>query len=267
MKKEINPFKKGNLANCLAFHDFDVYKTNLHTIFNYVEELFLEYGLIPTRMGITKSTNNLRSMKTYVREKKKLIDLEPNDVIGVEVKATSYNSDNSQSDNIFSASFGSKKYGNFVLTLDNQLFSFNKQKIQVVIKKIIEFLSPRYGYCYQREFEKGAIWYPYGIISGIPFGDSEEDKIDAWAQKLRPDHSQVYKTGDLRDVYLINLLVDTHLKRVILPNITFEKFIDSDKRYGALEDISNGHCVWTVEDEYIPLVREALRPSGMIIAG
>jgi hypothetical protein len=265
MKQEINTFKRGNLANCLAFHDIDVSKINLLTVFNYVEELFQEYGLIPTRMGITKSADDSGSMKTYIRERKKLIELNPSNIIGVEVKATSYGSDDSQSDNIFSASFGSKKYGSFVLTLDDQLFSFDKQKILLITNKVIELLSPCYGYCYQREFKKGAIWYPYGVISGLPFFNCpERELIDAWNKRLLND---IYKTGDLRDVYPINLLVNAHLTREIAPNTTFEQFIDSDKRHGTLEKIADNYYAWIVDEDNIPLVREALRPSGMIIAG
>lgn len=163
--------------------------------------------------------------------------------------------------------------GHFVLTLDNQLFSFDKQKIQVITKKIIELLSPHYGYYYQRTFKKGAIWYPYGVLCGISSlkgmkdYSPEAELITQWSHKLNPNHSQAYKTGDLRDVYPINLLVDKHLTREIAPDTTFEQFIDSDKRHGTLEKIADNHYAWVIDEDNIPLVREALRPSGMIIAG
>lgn len=268
MKKEINPYKRGSLANSMAFHDFCTKEINIVNFSNYIVELFKEYSLEPTRMGITLPSNQTRSMKTYIRERKKLESIPESEIQGFTLQATSYNSDNSSGDGLCTVIFSNRNFKTCTLVFDSQFLDFDVQKMKKIYKDIIKFLSPNYGYSYQREFKKGPEFYPYGIISGLPFFNCpERDLIDAWGQKLMPDHSQAYKTSDLRDVYPMNLLVDKHLTRVIFLNTSFERLIDSDKRYGTLEKISDEHYIWTVDEENISFVRETLRPSGMIIAG
>lgn len=266
MRKEINPYMRGTLAICMAFHDFSSTNIKIKDFVSYIVGLFNEYGLEPTRMGITAPTNKSKSMNTYAREIKKLQTTPEEEIIAISLDATSCKSN----ERIFSLYFDKENLGQCVLALDNQFFSFDVQKVNVIFQKIIEFLFPNYGYSYQREFKKGPIWYPCGVLVGISslpsFKDysPEAELIDIWGKKYS---NGTYKTGDLRDVYPINLLVDKHLTREISPDATFEQFIDSDKRHGTLEKIADEHYIWAVEEENIPFIREALRPSGMIIAG
>lgn len=273
MKKEINPYARSTLANCMAFHDFKFNNINIKELFKYIVELFYEYDLEPTRLGFSTLSKQSKSMKTYVREHKKLLSLSDNEIKSFTLQATSNNSDDSCYDSLFTAHFSKRDLGDFSLIFDKQFFSFDYQKIKNIYQKIIEFLSPNYGYFYQREFKKGSEFYPYGILYGISSLESMKDYspeanlITQWGHKLNPDHSQAYKTGDLRDVYPMNLLVDIHLTRAVFPNTSFEQFIQSDERHGILENIADGHYTWLVDDMHIPRVREALRPSSMIIAG
>jgi hypothetical protein len=95
----------------------------------------------------------------------------------------------------------------------------------------------------------------------------EAEFITQWLHKTMPDHPQAYKTGDLRDIYPMNLITDVHLDRTVSPHTTLREFIASDPIHGRLETLSDGRFAWWVMDEHIEQVREALRPSGMIIAG
>jgi hypothetical protein len=89
--------------------------------------------------------------------------------------------------------------------------------------------------------------------------------IDAWGEKFRT--SNEYKTGDLRDIYQMNLLMDAHLNRDVMPGTTLRSFIESNPLHGSLMVVDDQRTAWWVEGENIDHVRKALVPSGIIVAG
>lgn len=73
--------------------------------------------------------------------------------------------------------------------------------------------------------------------------------------------------GDLRDIYPMNLVMDVHLNREVIPGTPLRSFIESEPSHGTLKAVDDVRFVWCVESENIAQLREALRPSGIIVAG
>ena len=74
-----------------------------------------------------------------------------------------------------------------------------------------------------------------------------------------------YKTGDLRDLYPMNLLSKEHEKHVI-EGLLFFNLIKADPQRGELIELNPSLWAWWIEADNISSVREALRPLGWVIA-
>ena len=258
--KSINPYTRSLYANSIALHDFERKIINVKAMIEYISNLFIQYGVTPTRMGITSPLNKSKKMNSYQHELKKLQSIPDEEIVAIQLDAIA----DDGATKLFYFLYDRDDHGTCVLTLDSQLFSHNEEKWIGIANAMIHFIAPHYAYTYQREFKKGPHCYPWGVICGIPFNDPEEEKIDQWGKKYR---YQEYQTGDLRDIYPMNLITDVHLDRTVSAHTTLGEFIASDPIHGRLEPLSDGRFAWWVMDEHIEQVREALRPSGMIIAG
>jgi hypothetical protein len=153
----------------------------------------------------------------------------------------------------------------FVLTISDSVHVLVEDEINQITTKLCDFFNPGYGYYYQRPAVKWPRWYACGVSVGLDAADVERSAIDAWGAKFRT--SNEYKTGDLRDIYQMNLVMDAHLNREAMPGVTLRSFIESDPRYGSLNAVDDVRFFWWIEVQNIAQVRDALRPSGIIVAG
>jgi hypothetical protein len=64
----------------------------------------------------------------------------------------------------------------------------------------------------------------------------------------------------------MNMLIDIHLNYEVLPNMSLKQWIESDPANGRLDPLCEGRAAWWVEDNQIARIREALKPSGILIA-
>ncbi|MDP3371280.1 MAG: hypothetical protein Q8S21_00055 [Candidatus Paracaedibacteraceae bacterium] len=263
----INDFKQSKLMNAIALHDFSIENYDHKGWVNYCVQLMNQYGLIPTRMGISAPSIKSEKMKTYIREVKTLDKIDTNSVTSISLQATIHASDDSWKDYLFHCglSYCHEKKVSFVLVFCDDIHHTLKNEINEIAKNLSQYFKPKYGYYYQRMRSKGPHCYATGTVMNLEREDEESTKIDTWGKKFRINNN--YKTGDLRDIYPMNLLVNEHLNRNVLNGKTLKDFIISDQRHGALEPLDEQRFAWWVENENIPLVRESLRSSGIIIAG
>ena len=131
-----------------------------------------------------------------------------------------------------------------------------------IILDLVKLTDARYGYVFQREFSK-IVGYEYGVISGLKYDHPEREFIDKWGKDYYPGGS--YKTGDMRDIYPINILSSAHINRQIFVNQSLEQWINDCKRRGRLEKVCDDLWLWHVSEEQISPVREALRETRLLL--
>lgn len=253
-----NNIERGKIANGIALHDFTIERPDLRAWTNLVVEFFRQYGIEPTRSDTpsrtaTKNINFKNAIRKYEACNYNV------EVMWIGALPPEHDSDMFCA--IFSASIDIKGASTMRLVFDDNIAPFNAQLINKLIQDFGILVGARYGYFYQRDFNKGPIFYPIGILGGSSSSDDPDCKyIGKWGRVYRT--SEKYKTGDLRDIYRINVISAAHLDRIIFGN-RFEEWINSDPGHGSLTKLADNLWSWYVED--VDLVREKLRDTGMIL--
>ncbi len=267
-KKNLSNVKRGPLADCVTLHDFNVPTPEaIKGSFYYLVNFFEDYGIVPTRMGLTGPHIKLKKTTSFSNGSKILENSSFQDIASFSLYATPQNHSSDMFDSIFVSTLSaSKKNKTFVLTFDDQIVSFDKITINRLASDLSGFFKPKYGYAYQRPFKKGPIWYPFGTIVDLDWDKDRQEREDItkWNHKYNLSDGS-YKTGDLRDIYPMNLLSQAHQEHVVDGKPFFE-WIKADPKRGTLEQLTDSLWAWWVEPEHIPEVREALRPLGWVIA-
>lgn len=256
-------FERGDIANSIVLHDFvrpspDEIKNWLE----YIVEYFRVLDIAPTRIGITGDAYT-KSKKTILFKNgaKKLYEKNFNSIDALSISAWDKNDDNIVFTWLHLDEVIQKN--SMILSCDDNLACFTQKILLEFIKNSIKFLKPRYGYCYQRKWENGPYWYPFGIIGGNgEILEEEEESITKWSHKYSINNK--YKTGDLRDIYPMNIICNKHLKRNV-GSQTLKDWIESDPKHGKLESFNKDTYAWWVDTENIDYVREKLRSTGMIL--
>lgn len=268
VKNLVNDFSRGTIMSAIALHDFSKEECDHKKWIQYCIGIMNQYGLTPTRMGITAPSLKSNQMKTFKREIKNLDKIDPNSITSISLQATIHASDDSWKDYLFHCDFSINsvnKRCSFVVVIDNHVHLLLKNEVNTIIQNLCKYFEPKYGYYYQRERKKGPHCYVGGIIMGVERENPESINISSWNKNYCI--SDKYQTGCIRDIFPMNLIVNEHLSREVLPNTTLQQFIQSDTRHGILDTLGDDRYAWWIDNESIPLVREALRPSGIIIAG
>lgn len=266
-----NDFERGPMANALALHYFDEKTVEARKCFYFIEEWIQKHGLIPTKMG-GKGSKNI----TFSRGKKTLekTNFEGIQEQGIWISALPLEERiNTESFDFIMAGEldyerGFKKNG-CVLCWDNKLVPWDSLYIKSLLKDFYEFFKPKYGYAFQREFEKGPGYYPWGVIAGLEHSAAEKKKrqeITNWRITGLADESDPdYQPHMIRDVYLLNFLSPQHLKAPI-GGQTLDQWILEDPARGSLEELIAHFWCWSVGPQNIESVKEALKPHNLLIA-
>ena len=262
---KINDVKRSELANTLSLHDFGNGTYDLKGWAKFTVDLFQEYGLKSTRMGISAPTIKSTKMHTYIREVKKLDTVDSATITGITLQATINGSDNSHGDEIFHACFNVGLGANIttcVITLDNALAPLNSHLWNKITQQMAIFFQPRYGYGFQRIYKRGPKWYPFGV-STLEYGDPEGEQICCWKNSYIMQNGK-YHTGDMRDIYPLNVLSSAHNQRMVDGMALFD-WINADTSRGILTKLDADLWSWWVKDEEINSVRAALKPTGILL--
>ena len=264
-KPLINDVKRSELANVLALHDFDNTTYDLKGWVAYVVDLFRKYGIEPTHMGIyLPSSINSKKMNTYVQEIKKLDTVDNATITGITLDATMHGSGDSCRDNISTSWLSIRdEPSSCVLVLDNAIVPFDFHIWNQITQQMADFFQPSYGYGFQRSFKKGPEWYPFGTIGGsVEWRNPESDLITCWKNSYHREKR--YRSGDLRDVYPLNVLSLAHNQRMVEGKPLFD-WINGDSTRGTLTKLSENLWSWWVLEEKIDAVRAALKPTGILL--
>lgn len=263
-KTLVNTVKRSELANTLALHDFSNIIYDLKGWINFTVDLFRDYGLEPTWMGITAPSIKSGKMNTYIREVKKLEKLDVSTIMGISIKATINGSASCHNDQILTAIFNvglKSEITSCVVTLDSSLASFEPDRWNDIAEHMAAFFNPRYGYGYQRAYEKGPEWYPFGVST--KYRDAEGEQICCWKNAYIMQNGK-YRAGDMRDIYPLNILSFSHNQRMV-GGITLFDWINADANRGTLTRLGEKLWSWWISNEQIDLVRAALKPTGILL--
>ncbi len=264
----INNFDECITTSAIALHDFRKRNFDHKEWIAYCVELMSQYGLVSTHMGISAPSLKSEKMNAFEREFKKLDKVVNHSITSICIQATMHGLNENHETDLFSCNFDIDPKQNrttFVLTISDSVHVLVEDEINQITTKLCDFFNPGYGYYYQRPAIHAPRWYACGVAVGLETDDLERTMIDAWGAKFRT--SNEYKTGDLRDIYQVNLVMETHLNREAMPGVTLRSFIESDPFHGLLSVVDDQRIVWWIEVQNIAQVRDALRPSGIIVAG
>ena len=263
-KTLVNTFKRSELANTLAFHDFSNSTYDLKGWVTYIVNLFRKYGLEPTMMGISAPTVKSTKMHAYKVEIKKLDTVDNANITGITILST-MDGELDYRYEIFTATFSvglKSSINNCVITLDNALVPLQKKIWEDIVGKTANFFKPRYGYGFQRLYKKGPGSYPSGICV-LKYGDPEAKIIGCWSKAYRMPNGK-YCTGDMRDIYPLNVLSSAHNQRMV-EGMTLFDWINADTSRGSLTKLGEDLWSWWLKDEDSDSVRAALKPTGILL--
>lgn len=259
--KIINDMKRGDVANVIVFYEFEEKEESIEGWLRYCMQWLQDHGLVPTLAGVTGEGFGGKKNITF---KNAFRRLEKGDFKNI--KALSFSATRSRDeyldDGFLVVYFTLTHKRTFLIYWDDKIVPFSRPYCHQLIKDLSCFLKPKYGYCFQRLFKHGPLWYPFGIGSGN-ISDQESRELSNWGLKYRKE--EYCKTGDFRDIYPLNILSQPHLDRMI-DNQRLEDWILSDAQRGELEKLEDDLWSWWIPKENILSVRNALAPTGLLIS-
>ncbi len=134
---------------------------------------------------------------------------------------------------------------NCFVNFRSSILSIGSGQFLRIAQEIIDLLAPAYGIGYRRLFNRGPSDYAAGM----------EGK---WWTVV---YDQLYFF--LRDVYPWNFLSAPQLTNKVGP-LTLEQWIGQEPGRGTLSDVAPNMKLWTVSEEDIETVRQALMDVGII---
>jgi hypothetical protein len=141
----------------------------------------------------------------------------------------------------------------FVLTVCSALLSHGPSELLTTAREFCELLQPQYGIIYRVPFGYGPM--AYGI--GLDFNGSGRSVQDWGMEAIKYG---LYRF--LRNVYMWNFLTALQLEADV-SGIRFQDWISKDAGRGSLTPFTDRMTLWTVHEEDISAVREALDAAGL----
>jgi len=261
----VNDIPRNEIANVIAFHDYDDKKVDVKGWFEYCVKLFEKNGLTPTRIGSPSKTH--RKTINFSRGAKKFRERNFKDVDSMWFSCGIPTGGTDMFDFLAAAQLHLFYKENQIrdtssITIDNGILPFSKDIFYKIVKDLCGFIQPKYGYCLQHRFTQGASFYPYGICSG-DISEEESDDIAKWANEYKYEDGS-YKTGDLRDIYSINILCPSHLDRQV-GSQSLHDWICASPQNGELTPLTDELWFWWIEESEISRIREALKPHDLLV--
>ncbi len=144
--------------------------------------------------------------------------------------------------------------------IDHQAFGLQ------LIRDVSQFCDFEYGIGFDRMYRRGPDMYCVGSVSTMgrdTISSEERNQIAQWTYQYIRSTGK-YKIGDLRDIYPYNMLTEPHLIRQV-GSQTLKDWILSNPQHGTLEKVTDRHWLWSIDPEHIPMIQEALEPTGILL--
>lgn len=252
------------ICNGIVLHDFDVNQVDVKGLFHFMEQWFTEREYPPKLIGYNAQGLPFSDkVRKFRFGKQKLESIDYKEVEYFSMHSPSPTDEDDVRYCIFEGEIdltSGKEFLSFLF--DEKEYSFIDCNIRTIVNQLIEYLKPKYGYAFQREFALGPQYYPAGVIYGKEHFEEEKKQISKWSKHYFINKK--YETGQYRDIYPYNIICEKHLEQEV-GGKKLTDWIAGDPRHGALTQLKENLWVWNISEENIPLVREALRPTGQVI--
>ena len=252
-------------ATCIVFYDFDPKLVDLKHWFYTSIELFEVMNIPLVYLGATAEDIKWQKVKTF-KYGKKFIEKRGFD----NLRSLTIQSDCPQEipDSIerdASASIGISNRSYMTFYVNERTLKLDQ--VEKIVSVLAEIAQPKYGFVHQRDYQKGPVFYTWGIIVGLdsekPEEKEERQRITKWNHQYQLSRGQ-YRTGLLREIYPLNLLSQTHLIEPVYET-TLESWIKSSPDHGDLKPLTQNLWSWWVPEDKIQIVTQSLKNSGIII--
>jgi hypothetical protein len=262
--------RRGDLANCIALHDFKIFQPDFKRWVEYIVAFLENYDLVPNRLG-----GHRKSARKNVTFKGGIKALEASnydtDFIWIGALPLEYKSDTG--DALFSSSISiSLEYDKVIkLIFNDDIAPFDVGLVNKLALDLWNITKAQYGYFYQRSIYHGPLWYPSGVICGLSRDNPKEKReramITKWGNSRYPNATKnKYEIGRIRDIYPVNFLTQPHLERIVFDGQTLEQWIQASPDRGHLLQLDQeGFWSWAVEQDHIAAIYDALKNSGIIV--
>lgn len=258
---------------CTGIALYDVTEGDLRGLFQFVEDWFLLKGQTPLRANAYG--DDIKSDKTKTFSRVQSIFKSYKNLKGFWFGA--YNTtehDNDFFDSIVNSSVDLREHRwRFYLCFHHNVVPFVREEVEQLIKDVCQFIKPGYGIVFHRDWNRGPGLYVDGINTNCPIPDFKmTPELEEIEKKERELNSKWWKSyslgnytpGQLRDIYPMNVLSNVHLEQTVL-NTTLKSWIESSTNHGELKQLTDDLWEWWVDEDKISIIREALKPSGIII--
>ena len=138
-----------------------------------------------------------------------------------------------------------------------------ERNTQELIRPLVTFVNPLYGYAYISSADDGPFGYSAGFIhtpGDIVLAEEKQEAIRKWA-----NNKELVSQGKLRDLYQFNLVSGIHLNQRV-GGISLKDWINADATRGRLTQYMKELFLWTVGADSYHGVRSVLNENNLLIA-
>ena len=252
----------------IALHDFENQNIDWVGWFKWSEEFFAKHNLEPNRGGITGTSKSI-GYKAFTNRLKKadLASLRDLSISCQRAKDCHFEDffaytsiEAYRQDQRYTTTFREIQ----VLCIDDEYLPKNLALYKELLLEYQQFTKAKYGYFYTQRLGDVPSLYPTGSTIALYDLSEEEERIyHKWQDKYMSNED--YHTGDLRQVYELNLLSNEHLEREVMAGVNFHDWINAENR-GIITEEKPGIWIWQVEESNIIAVNNKLKNTGILLA-
>jgi hypothetical protein len=131
------------------------------------------------------------------------------------------------------------------------------------VKPVAALLKPQYGYSYITSIKEGVVGYSAGYLhtpNNAVLTEDRQESITRWS-----NHRELILDGKLRDLYLENVVSNTHLAQKV-KGFSLRNWIEADSSRGTLQEFIPNLFLWTIPKNSHAECRQILAREGLLIA-
>lgn len=268
VRKGKNVSSSGELASTLVFYDWEG-DLDLEGSLELSKDFFSLLGATANAAAYGRGESPTRRILPKNLEKA----IQKPNVRSMEIQELAFPFRETNKDNVYAGfSFRGRKktavFSHHSTQIDIDLFTTLTQKFSQVAKIT-------YGHAYLRPVNLGPVMFAYDLS----YTADTEQKLDPqelsemkfwrWERLDMVTQNRLapfrHLSGMLRDLYPMNVLTSSHVRREICGHPLMD-WIASEKRRGYLEEVAEKVWIWVVPPHDLPHLRTTLEAHGLLIS-
>ena len=250
--------------NVVVFYGIQKESIQWQELYEFALNFIESHNQKPSRMTLTgeqvKPSSKTKSFKHY---NKIITALEFNGIDGFWIGAGYPENPGGDQDDCFIGFYVDCHYGKeLFLYFRNELLGYDADLLKKIAVNLSCNTESQFGAAFQiNQRLKDPSRYVSAILSD---GDNQEmeENILNWDRAYNDKES--YKTGDLRDLYPLNFISETHLQRDVFGQ-SLRQWIESDLVRGTLEPLNGALWTWEIPQENISDLRLQLKDTDILV--